>query len=337
MVPYTIRESLIKLMPQPSPVKLVRIGGSKDGAYLVPDDLDAIQACFSPGVNNFKDFEDELTLKYGIKCHMCDYTSDLEKFKTPLINGMQTFEKKWLDIDGGADSISLAEWVEKSCGTSHDDLLLQMDIEGAELRNLNGASVELMNRFRILLLELHVPACDSSQMQFGADICQLIDKLYETHACVHIRANNCCGDFIDGGTGMNIPNVMEITYLRRDRFTGEPRHMLPPQLPHPLDIPFNLPQIQPLHLNSNWLGGRKRSLKSELKIYQDYIIYESESQPRIISLDYLRKGLLICKKNSFRDLSSVIYGFRLLAFHIRFQIKNLMPLLSRRQTTLIES
>ena len=81
------------LIPKPCPFELIRIGGKNDGAYLVPNDLKDIDACFSPGVNNFKNFEDELTKLYGIKCHMCDFTSDIISFKTPLIVGMQTFKK----------------------------------------------------------------------------------------------------------------------------------------------------------------------------------------------------------------------------------------------------
>ena len=97
--------SLKLLIPNPSPFKLIRIGGNGDGAYLLPDDLDGIDACFSPGVNNFKNFEDTLTKEYGIKSHMCDFSSEPSQFRTPLINGMQTFKKKWLDVDGGRDSI----------------------------------------------------------------------------------------------------------------------------------------------------------------------------------------------------------------------------------------
>ena len=51
----------------------------------------------APGVNNFKNFEDNLTKEHGIKCHMCDFSSNQENFRTPLIEGMQTFKKKWLD------------------------------------------------------------------------------------------------------------------------------------------------------------------------------------------------------------------------------------------------
>ena len=81
------------------PYKLIRLGGRGDGAYLIPDDLENIQACFSPGVCNSKFFEDDLTNFFNIKCHLCDFSTDLNKLSTPIIKEKQTFEKKWLASD----------------------------------------------------------------------------------------------------------------------------------------------------------------------------------------------------------------------------------------------
>ena len=79
------------------PHQLIRLGGRGDGAYLLPDDLQNIEACFSPGVCDSKLFEDDLTKKFNIDCHMCDFSTDLNKLSTPIIKTKQTFEKKWLD------------------------------------------------------------------------------------------------------------------------------------------------------------------------------------------------------------------------------------------------
>ena len=121
------------LIPKACPVELVRIGGSGDGAYLLPDDLDGVSACFSPGVNNFKWFEDELCERWAMQCHLCDFSSDLEKFATPLISGLQTFEKKWLDVTNAPDAISLPEWVQQRAPESDSDLIMQMDICSQEM------------------------------------------------------------------------------------------------------------------------------------------------------------------------------------------------------------
>lgn len=87
------------LKPRPSSYPLARVGDDRDGSYLIPEDLEGIAACFSPGVNNIKHFEDRLVDEYGIVCHMCDYSSDVSKFKTPIRDTKQTFLKKWLNSE----------------------------------------------------------------------------------------------------------------------------------------------------------------------------------------------------------------------------------------------
>jgi len=75
---------------------LIRVGGSRDGSYLVSNDLTGIGYCLSPGINNFKHFEDGLSSRFDITCDMYDASSDADKLSTPLILGKQTFEKNGL-------------------------------------------------------------------------------------------------------------------------------------------------------------------------------------------------------------------------------------------------
>ena len=51
---------------------LIRIGGNNDGGYLVPNVLEGIKYCFSPGVDDNVSFEKELSENYSIKSFMCD-------------------------------------------------------------------------------------------------------------------------------------------------------------------------------------------------------------------------------------------------------------------------
>ena len=62
---------------------LIRIGGGADGGYLVPDDLEGIVACFSPGVAATATFEEELAAR-GIKCFLADYSVRRPPVKNPL-------------------------------------------------------------------------------------------------------------------------------------------------------------------------------------------------------------------------------------------------------------
>lgn len=292
------------LIPQACPVELIRIGGNGDGAYLVPNDLQGIDACFSPGVNNFKHFEDELSLEHGIHCHMCDFSSDVDRLQTPLIDDFQTFDKKWLDIDGADDSISLNQWVSKYCPSSACNLMLQMDIEGAEYRNLLGADQSLLDRFRIIVIELHGLETFRDGGEATEPILGLIKKLSLNHVCVHAHPNNCSTVHIDSMTGMNIPSIIELTYLRKDRLDQIP-HRYDPQIPHPLDISRNVSFLPPIHLNEFWLR-KDRSMASENKILSDRLGF-SESIVEDLSSTLRRRTSKLCRvyKQSVNNLASL--------------------------------
>ena len=259
------------IKPKSSPYKLVRIGGKNDGAYLLPNDFNGILACFSPGVCNTKSFEDHLAKKYNIKSYMCDFSSDIDNFKTEIIKGMQFFEKKWLDIYQDENNISLEEWVNKYTDEPKSDLILQMDIEGAEYRNLCSCPKYILQRFRILIIELHDLA---SILKEGKDnkVSLLLTKINKTHICVHAHPNNCCGDVLDPISRMNIPRVIELTFLRKDRFKKN-NQLVKPEIPNYMDINANVIWNRPLHLNKYWLKPHKRTIKSRIKITKDYFTY----------------------------------------------------------------
>lgn len=261
------------LRPQPSPVPLMRVGGNWDGAYLLPDDLKNIDACFSPGVSNTKRFEDELLDRYGIPSHMCDFTSEVSKFRTPLKDG-QTFRKLWLDVNGAANSISLEQWVAEEVGDSPGDLILQIDIEGAEYRNLIAASDELLSRFRIIVIELHALHQVNHSERFSRELGPLLDKLGRQFICVHAHPNNCEGDFRVSDSDLNLPRVHELTFLRGDRFKRrKKRHAV--LIPHPLDIPQNVIRKPPVFLNEAWLE-EERPIVSQLRMLKDELAWATQ-------------------------------------------------------------
>ncbi|MBU1315681.1 MAG: FkbM family methyltransferase [Alphaproteobacteria bacterium] len=267
------------LKPKASPKPLIRIGSNRDGSYLLPDDLENMAACFSPGVDNFKYFEDKVVETYGIDCHMCDYSSDVEKLKTPLIEGRQTFAKKWLSPDPGEDNIELADWIGREA--PEGDLLLQIDIEGAEYRNLLSASAETLSRFRIIVIEVHSLWAIQDAAICREVLAPFFRKLSEIFIPVHAHPNNCCGEFVIPGTEISIPNVLELTYLRKDRAVEAP---FPPQLPHPQDVSRNVSGKPPMFLGEEWLDG-PRSLESKVKIIEDTLemVGEFPNEPAILN------------------------------------------------------
>lgn len=263
------------MKPQPSPYELIRIGGDKDGSYLVPDALEGIEACFSPGVNNFKHFEDYLSNTYGIKSHMCDYSSDVEKLATPLIASMQTFEKLWLEPRTSEDSISLHDWVNKRA-PGDGDLLLQIDIEGAEYRNIIECDEKTLSRFKVIVIELHEMNDLLDEDVVREVFYPFFQKLNNIFTCIHAHPNNCCGDLALPNRGIRIPRVLELTLLRND-FFDLGLETIAPVIPHPLDVGRNAKFKPPLFLDEEWING-PRVAEARIKMLMDRVAY-LEEQP----------------------------------------------------------
>lgn len=126
--------------------------------------------------------------------------------------------------------MTLDGWVAASVTEPDSDLLLQIDIEGYEHEVFLPASDALMRRFRVTVGEFH--ALDELwSLQFFKLAGRAFGKILQTHSCVHIHPNNFCGSFTKDG--LEIPRVMEFTFLRRDRIS----HSSPKRaFPHPLDV-----------------------------------------------------------------------------------------------------
>jgi len=221
---------------------LVRVGGTHDGGYLVPDDLEGIEYCFSPGVSDTATFERDC-LARGIRSFMADYSVD----RPPEHLDGCRFIKKYLGARNDAKTITLDRWVDESVGRDHDgDLLLQMDIEGAEFETLLAAREDTLSKFRVAVIEIHHSQRLRRRSVFRAwQAC--FERLTRLFDVVHVHPNNCCG--IVDVHGYPMPRVFEITLIRKDRVVS--RRPVS-SLPHPLDQ-SNEPDKPDLVLPAEWL------------------------------------------------------------------------------------
>lgn len=224
----TRRPDLLALIKSLRPIStehpLVRVGPPGDGGYLIPDDLVGIRACFSPGVSTSSDFELDCAER-GMKIFLADYSVDGPATEHPNFH----FQKKFIGATSSEIFMTMADWVAHSGIDASADLLLQVDIEGYEYETFLSMPDDLMRRFRIIVVEFHRLHQLWSQPFFrmGASAFR---KILQTHACVHLHPNNCRSSIYL--QGIDIPRVMEFTFLRRDRirqscFSGD--------FPHPLD------------------------------------------------------------------------------------------------------
>jgi hypothetical protein len=268
-----ILEIVEYLSPKPSPFRLLRIGGKIDGAYLVPDCLEDVEACFSPGVANRKYFEDDLLERFGIKSFLLDFSSSEREFLTPLVPGEQFFLKKWLGAEPSKEKISLTTWVADQGLEESRDLILQMDIEGAEFENILNTPREELSRFRIIVMEVHDIASRLIDGDFEKTLLPMIRHLSKEFVVVHCHPNNCCGSVDFPEVGFSVPENLEVTMLRRDLFeTGTSSKVRKPRSPHFLDIARNDPRKSPMFLGRGW-GHFGFSAVRLLLIFRLWLVY----------------------------------------------------------------
>ncbi len=219
-----LQDLLRKLRPLNCGVELIRIGRAGDGGYLVPNDLSGIEYCFSPGVGPSTDFELQLADR-NIRSFLADYSVESPPVDRPEF----TFDRKYLGASDTEPYVTLASWKNKYLREYMGDLLLQMDIEGAEYEVILSTPDDLLDQFRILVIEFH-----SLHKLFDPFCYRLIaaafQKLLRTFYVAHIHPNNSC-EIAKRGK-IEIPGMMEFTFLNRKRVD---RTSPQTKFPHELD------------------------------------------------------------------------------------------------------
>jgi Methyltransferase FkbM domain len=241
----TVRKLLKRLYPLHTDKELVRLGPKDDGGYLVPNDFQGIEACFSPGVGFVSGFE-EACAQLGMEVFLADGSVD-----GPAVEHERfQFIKKFIGEGSPDEFVTLDDWVNSSIDSSSSDLMLQMDIEGAEYPLLCSASEALLRRFRIIVVEFHhLGALLNLSSRRYENVIKAFDNILKTHSCVHIHPNNASG--IVRTKEFDIPKVMEFTFLRNDRITNTSYVR---SFPHDLDCD-NISRA-PLVLPECWYAKR---------------------------------------------------------------------------------
>lgn len=226
-----VRDLIERLHPVAPSKPLIRLGPDGDGGYLVPDVMDEIGVCFSPGVNDQIDLELDLAER-GIKSYLADFSVPGLPREHELLHFDPLFVDAYTDIEQGGHRICLDDWVNSKLGSDpRDDLLLQMDIENSEYASILAASSDTLKRFKVLVFEFH--NIHKLFDPIGLMIYRsCFDKILQHFDVVHLHPNN----FLDTQqmNDLVIPRCMEFTFERKATNAVHDKGYVS-AFPHPLD------------------------------------------------------------------------------------------------------
>ena len=159
----------------------VLIGKRGDGSYVMLDDFEDIKIAYSIGIANMIQFDSKLADK-GINVYMYDHNID------KLPRERRKFHWKKIGIGGNSERANniqtLQDMLKENGHLNEKNMILKMDVEGAEWNTLNDIPEDVLNQFKYLLLEFHFFKNNNHTTFYN-----VLKKLYKTHQVFYV---NCC-------------------------------------------------------------------------------------------------------------------------------------------------
>lgn len=161
----------------------VKIGESGDGGYYLPKTLSYDTHCFSGGVGPSSLFEFELAERGGtVSCY------DASVLELPHPHDRVIFEKKFLGVVTSENVTTLNHEMNDTKIQGLENIIVKLDIEGAEYEVLLSMRPDIIEKVRILVIEFHYLTNLFDPMS-GKIINAVFKKLLQTHVIYNIQKN----------------------------------------------------------------------------------------------------------------------------------------------------
>ncbi len=230
--------------------ELTRTGSPNDGGYIMLDDFHDGGIAYSFGIDHDVSWDMDMASR-GYDIFMYDHTID----GLPEENQRFHFFR-----EGIADGVTnddrlktLEELIQKNHHQDKRNMILKMDVEGAEWGFIENVKPETLAQFEQILFEFHdVVRTDSPERVLSA-----FRKLNATHKLVHLHANNH-QHYVSAG-GKNFCNVIEASYVIRDKYRTDDEYdvVLPLGIDNRNCVLF--PEIELGRWNENFEAGKMAS------------------------------------------------------------------------------
>ena len=188
---------------------LARIGDDFDGGYVMLDNNLESAVAYSLGIG------DEISWDLALanrNAEVFQFDHTIPKF--PLNHPrFHSFHIRISDAPGEGENVrTIDELLDEHNHRGRSDMILKIDIEGAEWFVFQMLSSTTLAHFSQILVEFHGMQ-DMSKISIFNRRLGVLAKLNLTHQVVHVHANNWHDPILIGGIMM--PNLIEVTYIRR--------------------------------------------------------------------------------------------------------------------------
>lgn len=211
LVTPTIQQCLHLLTPRDlHDLPKRRLGQNADGGCVLADDLAAVSVVYSFGVGGEVSFEHDLA-QAGKPIYLFDHTVP----GPPHPHANFHFRPEGLGPcgDPAAQLYSLQHQIHRNGHDDLRDMLLKIDIEGAEYEVVGSLDAESLTRFRQIALEIHWLS-RLNEPAFRQAFYIALSKINEYFVLFHVHGNNCAPlNIVDG---FAVADVLELSYMRRD-------------------------------------------------------------------------------------------------------------------------
>lgn len=190
--------------------KKIRCGSNADGGYVLAE-LDGEYDCYiSAGISNEESFSRDFINKYNInKNNSYGFDGTINDYPYHYTQNIQ-FIKKNINNFNDDNNSNLSFLTDK-----YSNIFLKIDIEGGEYPWLLQIDETQLNKFKQIVIEFHGITNNGWNCNYN-DKVKCLEKLSKTHYIVHAHGNNF-GPVVNG-----IPDVIELTYIKKNYFSSVP-------------------------------------------------------------------------------------------------------------------
>ena len=186
----------------------IRLGNKFDGGYVIADNIGDYDVYISAGIGEDESFSNDFLRKYNV-INSGAFQYDIEKLPRNFPRNLIFYKRNISDISDDKNA-NLKFFI-----NNYNNIFLKMDIEGSEFLWFNSLTRDDLKKFKQFVVEFHGINDDSFGYSYQTKL-HVFNKLSETHYLVHAHGNNFCVPDVSNVEGKNIPNVIELTYVRKD-------------------------------------------------------------------------------------------------------------------------